>query len=77
MTETREQFSNRQLISQQFVVAPADGEGETGSVATTHHFSAIQQGEEVTGTIVAILKIGLEKGARKVETENFVLALDP
>lgn len=45
-------------------------------MAHTSRFSAIQQGEEVTGTIVAILKIGLEKGLRKVETENFVLALD-
>jgi hypothetical protein len=59
------------------VVAPADGEGETGEVAATHRLSAIQQGKEITATIVAILKIGLEGGMRKVETENFVLAVDP
>lgn len=57
-------------------MAPADQEGETGSVAHTSHFSAISQGKEVTGTIVAVLKIGSEKGARKVVTESFVFALD-
>lgn len=57
-------------------MAPADQEGETGQVAHTSHFSAISQGKEVTGTIVAVLKIGVEKGVRKVETESFVFALD-
>ena len=76
MISTRQAFSNRQLVSQSFVVAPADQEGETGLVAHTIHFSAISQGKEVTGTIVAVLKIGLEKGARKVVTESFVFVLD-
>ena len=76
MIQKRKELSNRQLLSQSFVVSPADGEGETGEVAHTSRFSAISQGKEVKGTIVAILKIGLEKGVRKVETENFVLALD-
>jgi hypothetical protein len=57
-------------------VAPADQEGETGEVAHTSRFSAIEQGKEVKGTIVAVLNIGLEKGVRKVKTENFVFALD-
>jgi hypothetical protein len=76
LTQSRQEFSNRQLISQSFVVAPADAEGETGQIAHNIRFSAIQQGKEVKGIIVAILKIGLEKGVRKVETERFVLALD-
>jgi hypothetical protein len=57
-------------------VAPADAEGLTGQIAHTSRFSAIQQGKEVKGTIVAILKIRLEGGERKIETESFVLALD-
>lgn len=39
-------------------------------------FSAISQGKEVTGTTVAVMNIKLEKGLRKVETGNFVFALD-
>ena len=76
MESTRKAFHNRQLVSQSFVVAAADQDGETGSVAHTSHFSAISQGKEVRGTIVSVLKIELERGQRKVVTENFILALD-
>ena len=72
----RRAITNRQLISQSFVVAPADPEGRTGAVAHTSVFSGVQQGKEVKGTIVSVLKIGWdeEHEKRTVETENFVFA---
>jgi len=57
-------------------VSPSDKEGITGQVAHTSQFSGVQDGKAVQGTVVAILKIGLEEGRRIIETESFVLAFD-
>lgn len=68
----RRDISNRQLVSQSFVVAPADEEGKTGQVAHTTHFSGVQDGKDVEGTIVSVLNIGTDKGQRIIKTESFV-----
>ena len=72
----RRAITNRQLLSQSFVVAPADPEGRTGAVAHTSLFSGVQHGKEVKGTIVSVLKVGWDekRERRTVETENFVFA---
>lgn len=76
LVKTRVEITNRQLISQSFVVAAADKEGKTGPVVHTSHFSGMPNGKEVTETVIAVLKIGWEEQRRIVETESFVLALD-
>lgn len=73
LNKQREAISNRQLVSQSFVVAPADPLGWTGSVAYTHTFSGIEAGKEIVGTIVSIVKIEVRDGRRVVVSENFVM----
>jgi len=69
----RETVSNRQLVSQSFIVAPADALGWTGSVAYTHTFSGVKDDETIVGTVVSILKIEIRNGSRVVVAENFVM----
>ena len=76
LVATRKAISDRQLLTQSFVVSPADKGGLTGQVAHTSYFSGVQEGKAVAGTIVSILKIGMYRGARIVQTESFVFALD-
>ena len=73
LNREREAISNRQLVSQSFVVAPADTLGWTGSVAYTHTFSGIQDGKDIVGTIVSIVKIEVRNGRRLIVSENFVM----
>jgi hypothetical protein len=56
---------------------PADKEGITGWVAHTIEISRIQDGKEVKGDIVVVLKVGwVEKTRRRiVEMESFVTPL--
>ncbi|KAJ7689253.1 hypothetical protein B0H14DRAFT_3176033 [Mycena olivaceomarginata] len=54
----RAQFLERKLIKETFVIAtPADPSNKMGAVAATHVFSAVQDGQDVTVTIVAMLRI--------------------
>ena len=75
VVQTRKELSNRQLISQSFVVNPADPEGRSGTVAHIVNISAVRDGKEVTGTLVAVLNIKFEGGRRLVEMESFVLEI--
>lgn len=58
-------------------MVPADDEGRTGSIAHKIVVSGIQNGKEVEGEIVAVLKIGWDEdeGRRVVVTESFVTPL--
>jgi hypothetical protein len=49
LNEQREIISNRQLVGQSFVVAPADPLGWTGSVTYTHTFSGVKDGRTLWG----------------------------
>lgn len=72
MNKEREAISNRQLVSQSFVVAPADPLGWTGSVAYTHSFSGIQAGKEIVGTIVSIFNVEFKDERRVVVSDSSV-----
>lgn len=67
-------------MSESFVIAPADAEGNTGQVAHTSHLTGEQGGEIVKVVIVSVLKVvwvlGNDKaqGRRQVVTESFVLS---
>jgi hypothetical protein len=56
---------------------PADDQGRAGSVAHKAIVSGTQNGKEVEGEIVAVLKIGWdeEEERRIVVTESFVTPL--
>ncbi|KAJ7321558.1 hypothetical protein DFH08DRAFT_1085824 [Mycena albidolilacea] len=83
----RAQFLERKLIKETFVIAtPADPSNKTGAVAATHFFSAVQDGQDVTVTIVAVLRIEWVQeqqhghghhhggqGRREVVTEAFIV----
>jgi hypothetical protein len=79
----RATISERKLISESFVVGtPADPTGKTGALAHTSVFSGVKDGVEVTGTVVAVLKIvwvhGSEHkhgGHRLIVTESFISAV--
>lgn len=84
----RAQFLERKLIKETFVIAtPADPSNKTGAVAATHVFSAVQDGQDVTVTIVAVLRIEWVQeqqhghghhhggqGRREVVTEAFLVS---
>ncbi|KAJ6559731.1 hypothetical protein B0H19DRAFT_1069460 [Mycena capillaripes] len=54
----RAELSQRQLIREIFVVAtPADPTNQTGAVAATHVFSAVQDEQQVVVTIASLLRI--------------------
>ncbi|KAJ6492083.1 hypothetical protein C8R45DRAFT_1212923, partial [Mycena sanguinolenta] len=54
----RAQLSQRQVISEIFVIAtPADPTNRTGALAATHVFSAVQDGQQVAVTIASLLRI--------------------
>ena len=74
VSQTRKTLTNRQLVSQSFVVQPEDAAGTTGVVAHTSHISGVENGKPVTGTVVSVLKIGFlaKQDRRVVLTENFV-----
>ena len=71
----RKEITNRQLVSQSFVVQPEDAAGTTGVVAHTSHITGVEDGKPVTGTVVSVLKIGFlaKQNRRVVLTENFVI----
>ncbi|KAJ6565894.1 hypothetical protein DFH09DRAFT_1363661 [Mycena vulgaris] len=82
----RTQFSQRTFVKETFVLAtPTDTSNRTGAVAATHMFTALQglEGQEVTVTIVAVLRIkwvehGHEhRGRREVATEAFIINTSP
>ncbi|KAJ7478342.1 hypothetical protein FB451DRAFT_1557036 [Mycena latifolia] len=65
-----------------FVLAtPADPSNRTGAVAATHVFTALQDGQAVTVTVVAVLRIKWvpehghhhNGGRREVVTESYVI----
>ena len=74
--QNRAALSNRFLVSQSAVVAPADPEGKAGQVAHTSHWTAVSDGAKIKGTIVSVLKIGFVDGRRQVQTESFVLSTE-
>ncbi|KAJ7440059.1 hypothetical protein B0H11DRAFT_549034 [Mycena galericulata] len=80
----RAQFLERKFISEAFVIAtPADPSDKMGAVAATHVFSAVQDGQDVVVTIVAVLRIKWVQhghghhhggeGRREVVTEAFIV----
>ncbi|KAJ6566093.1 hypothetical protein B0H19DRAFT_1066442 [Mycena capillaripes] len=77
----RTRFSERKFVKEDFVIAtPADPSNRTGAVAATHVFTALQDGEPVTVTIVAVLRIKWiheeghhHGGRREVVTEAFII----
>ena len=72
-------LTNRQLVSQSFVVEPtADDGGRTGTVAHILQISGVQDGKEVVANGVGILQIGWDekKMRRQVVMESFVLAFE-
>jgi hypothetical protein len=81
LVQLRSEISDRQLLSQSAVVAPADAEGRAGQVAHTSYWTGVQTGKSVTGTIVSVLKVdwapgsGKEQGTRTVKTESFVISV--
>jgi len=80
LIETRASLTNRQLISQSFLVVPTPGdeEGRTGTVAHTSKLSGILQEKEVVGNVVAVLQIGWDEelGRRQVFMETFCLGFE-
>lgn len=73
---TRRAISNRILLSQSALVSTSDLLGLTGQVAHTSHISGFQDGKNIHITVVAVVKVRLEKGERKIEMESFVLESD-
>ncbi|KAF7341389.1 hypothetical protein MVEN_01875500 [Mycena venus] len=83
----RAQFLERKLIKESFVIAtPADPTNKTGAVAATHLLSAVQDGQDVVVTVVAVLRIKWVQeqkhghghhhggqGRREVVTEAFIV----
>jgi hypothetical protein len=75
----RTTLTNRQLVSQSFVVEPEEKDGgRTGTVAHILQLSAIQDGKEVIANGVGVLQIGWdeEEMRRVVKMESFVLAIE-
>ncbi|KAE9379842.1 hypothetical protein N431DRAFT_121199, partial [Stipitochalara longipes BDJ] len=75
----RTTLTNRQLVSQSFVVEPTEGDGgTTGTVAHILQISAVQGGKEVVANGVGVLQIGWneENSRREVTMESFVLAFE-
>ncbi|KAJ7141789.1 hypothetical protein C8R43DRAFT_1017210 [Mycena crocata] len=83
--QIRSTFAARSLVNETFVVAtPADPSNRTGAVAATHVFTGLQDGERVTVTVVAVLRIewvyehGHHRGGRRqVVTEAFIMSTKP
>ena len=75
MISLRKNVSDRQLVSQPFLVVPDDDKGVTGDVAHTLEISGIQNEKEVVIKVVAVLRIGFDRGRnrRVIDMENFVL----
>ncbi|KAJ6586744.1 hypothetical protein B0H10DRAFT_1961589 [Mycena sp. CBHHK59/15] len=78
----RRTITNRKLVSESFVVGtPAsDPTGQTGTVAHTSVFTGIQDGAEITGTIVAVMKVQWVQSPyhgrhRVFVSDTFVLAM--
>ena len=75
----RATLTNRQLVSQSFVVEPTEADGgRTGTVAHILQISAVQGGKEVVANGVGVLQIGWdeENKRREVTMESFVLAFE-
>lgn len=73
----RKAISDRRLVHESFVVAPANSGGQTGTVAHSFQFTGIQDGSNVKATVVAVVNVGLDdKGDRKVKMESFVFRTD-
>ncbi|KAJ6492086.1 hypothetical protein C8R45DRAFT_928392 [Mycena sanguinolenta] len=81
----RTQLTQRQLISEIFVVAtPADPTNQTGALAATHVFSAAQDGQQVVVTIASLLRIEWvqdevydDRGHREIVTEALITNTAP
>ncbi|KAJ6617314.1 hypothetical protein B0H10DRAFT_2190060 [Mycena sp. CBHHK59/15] len=77
----RTQFTDRTFVKETFVIAtPADPNNKAGAVAATHVFTGRQDGQRVTVTIVAVLRIKWVQehghhhgGRREVVTEAFIM----
>ncbi|KAH8821317.1 hypothetical protein F5884DRAFT_850550 [Xylogone sp. PMI_703] len=75
----RQQFVDRKLVNQSFVVVPADSEGNTGGVAHTAHLTATQEGfGEAQITTVSVLQIifNSQLSVQQVESEHFVFLVE-
>jgi hypothetical protein len=79
LKQERNVFTDRQLISQSFLVSPADDAGLAGSVAHTIKVSAVQQDKRVEVNIISIANILFDEKTeqRKVKNESFVLVVSP
>ncbi|KAB5576329.1 hypothetical protein GE09DRAFT_1216036 [Coniochaeta sp. 2T2.1] len=75
VVELRRTVSDRQLVSQSFLVVPDDARGITGDVAHTLEMSGVQKGKEVVIKVVAVLRIIYDhkRNKRVIDMESFVL----
>ncbi|KAH8878808.1 hypothetical protein GQ53DRAFT_834695 [Thozetella sp. PMI_491] len=62
--QNRNQFANRELISQSFVAVPADATGKAGTVGHVVEVSATQGGKEVIIKIIAVVNIIFNESSR-------------
>jgi hypothetical protein len=79
--QLRRELSDRQLVSQSFLVSPAPGdkEGLSGSVAHTVKASAVKQGKRIEINIVSVLNVVFDEKLeeRRIKAESFVLTETP
>ena len=83
VVRSREELSNRRLVSQSCIVNVGDSIGRTGQVAHTARGTAIQRGVSVAFTIVSVADISFHSnvkekldGHRQISIQSFVRGIE-
>ena len=78
VSQQRQLFTKRKLVSSSFTVVPDDSTGLTGNIGHIAVVSAILNGSPVDATIVAVLTTKLSAAGNQVNTaERFILQVQP
>lgn len=76
VAQLRKGITNRQLVTQDVLFAPADKQGLAGTAAHTAQVSGIEDGNEVDIKVVSVVRIDFVEGRRRVEVESFVVVVE-